>query len=48
MGRTAAGVLFAAAMVVVIVGVDVLVFRGLVWQRMAVAVRHSRPHTVSG
>jgi len=38
MGRTAAGVLFAASMVVVIVVVDVLVFRGHFWQRLAANV----------
>lgn len=35
MGRTAAGALFAAVMVIVIVTVDVLFFRGHFWERLA-------------
>jgi hypothetical protein len=38
MGRTAAGVLYAVAMVAVVVGVDVLFFRGHFWERLAVNV----------
>lgn len=38
MGRTAAGALFAAAMAVVVVAVDVLFFRHHVWERLAVNV----------
>jgi hypothetical protein len=35
MGRTAAGALYAVAMAAVVVGVDVLFFRGHVWERLA-------------
>jgi len=35
-GRTAAGVLFAAIMVAVVVAVDVLFFRSHFWERLAV------------
>jgi hypothetical protein len=38
MGRTAAGALFAAVMVVVVVGVDLLFFRHHPWERLAVNV----------
>ncbi|MGH3426083.1 MAG: hypothetical protein ACRDQZ_00655 [Mycobacteriales bacterium] len=38
MGRSAAGVLYAAAMAAVIVGVDVLFFRHHFWERLAVNV----------
>lgn len=38
MGRTAAGALFAALMVVVVVAVDVLFFRHHFWERLAVNV----------
>jgi preprotein translocase subunit SecE len=38
MGRTAAGALFAAVMVVVIVGVDLLFFRGHFWGRLTANV----------
>jgi hypothetical protein len=38
MGRTAVGALFAAAMVVVIVGIDLLFFRGHFWERLAANV----------
>ena len=38
MGRQAATVLCALAMVAVIVGVDVLFFRHLLWQRLAVNI----------
>ena len=34
-GRTAAGALYVGAMVAVVVGVDVLFFRGHVWERLA-------------
>ena len=35
MGRPAAGVLYAVATAGVVVGVDVLFFRGHVWERLA-------------
>ena len=38
MGRSAAAALFVVAMVVVVVGVDVLFFRGHVWERLAANV----------
>jgi hypothetical protein len=38
MGRQAATVLCVLAMVAVIVGVDVLFFRHLLWQRLAVNI----------
>ena len=38
MGRTAAVVLYVLAMVAVVVGVDVLFFRHLVWPRLAVNI----------
>jgi hypothetical protein len=38
MGRTAAGALFAAVMVTVVVGVDLLFFRHHFWARLAVNV----------
>ena len=38
MGRPAAGVLYAVAMAGVVVGVDVLFFRGHVWERLAANV----------
>jgi len=38
MGRTAAGILFAAIMVAVVVAVDILFFRSHFWERMAVNV----------
>ena len=38
MGRTAAGAIFAAVMVVVVVAVDVLFFRHHFWPRLAVNV----------
>jgi len=38
MGRTATGVLYALAMVAVVVGVDVLFFRDHAWARLAVNV----------
>jgi hypothetical protein len=38
MGRPAVAVLYVVAMVVVVVGVDVLFFRGHVWARLAVNV----------
>ena len=38
MGRTAAGALFAAVIVVVVVAVDVLFFRHQFWARLAVNV----------
>ncbi|HEU5372295.1 MAG TPA: hypothetical protein VFU51_07910 [Gaiellaceae bacterium] len=38
MGRPAAGALYLAAMVGVVVGVDVLVFRGHLWERLAANV----------
>ncbi|HTW21395.1 MAG TPA: hypothetical protein VME70_14425 [Mycobacteriales bacterium] len=37
-GRTAAGALFAAVMVIVVVSVDVLFFRHHFWARLAVNV----------
>jgi hypothetical protein len=37
-GRTAAGVLYVIAMAAVVVGVDVLFFRGHVWERLAVNI----------
>jgi len=36
--RPVAGVLYVLAMVAVVVGVDVLFFRGHVWERLAVNV----------
>jgi hypothetical protein len=38
MGRTAVGVLYAVAMVVVIVAADVVFFRGHFWPRLAANV----------
>lgn len=38
MGRPAAGALYVVAMAAVVVGVDVLFFRGHVWERLAVNV----------
>ena len=38
MGRPAAAALCVVAMVAVVVGVDVLFFRGHVWERLAVNV----------
>lgn len=38
MDRTAAGVLYALAMVAVVVGADVLFFRGHPWERLAANV----------
>jgi hypothetical protein len=38
MGKTAAGGLFAAAMIVVVVGADVLFFRHHFWERLAANV----------
>ena len=38
MGRTAAGALFAVAMIAAVVVVDVLFFRGHVWERLAANV----------
>jgi hypothetical protein len=38
MGRTAAGALYLVAMVAAVVGVDVLFFRGHVWERLAANV----------
>ena len=38
MGRPAGGALYVVAMVAVIVAVDVLLFRGHVWERLAVNV----------
>jgi hypothetical protein len=38
MGRQAAVVLYVLAMVAVVVGVDVLFFRGHFWERLAVNV----------
>jgi len=38
MGRTATGVLYALAMVAVVVGVDLLFFREHPWARLAVNV----------
>ena len=38
MGRQAAVVLYVIALVVVVVGVDVLFFRGLLWARLAVNI----------
>jgi hypothetical protein len=37
-GRSAVGVLYVIAMVAVVVGVDVLFFRGHFWARLAVNV----------
>jgi hypothetical protein len=37
-GRPVAGVLYVVAMVAVVVGVDVLFFRGHVWERLAANV----------
>ena len=38
MGRPAVAALYALAMVVVVVGVDVLFFRGHLWERLMVNV----------
>jgi hypothetical protein len=38
MGRTAVGVLYVVAMAAVVVAVDVLIFRGQVWERLAANV----------
>jgi hypothetical protein len=38
MGKSAAGALYLVAMIVVVVGLDVLFFRGHVWERLAVNV----------
>jgi hypothetical protein len=38
MGRSAAGVLYAIAMVALVVGVDVAFFRGHFWERRAANV----------
>jgi hypothetical protein len=38
MGRQAANVLYVLAMVAIIVGVDILVFRGRFWERLMVNV----------
>jgi hypothetical protein len=38
MGRAATVALFVASMVAVVVGIDVLFFRGHVWERLAVNV----------
>ena len=38
MGRSAAGALYVLAMAAVVVGVDVLVFRGHFWERLAANV----------
>lgn len=38
MGRPAAGALYVAAMAAVVVGVDVLFFRGHLWERLAANV----------
>ncbi len=38
MERTAAGIVFAAAMAAVVIAVDVLLFRHHLWQRLAVNV----------
>ena len=38
MGRQAAAVLYVLAMVAVIVGVDVLIFRHLFWERLMVNI----------
>jgi type IV secretory pathway VirB2 component (pilin) len=38
MGKTAAGGLFAAAIIVVVVGADVLFFRNHFWERLAANV----------
>ena len=38
MGRSAVDVLYVAAMAAVVVGVDVLFFRGYFWARLAVNV----------
>ena len=38
MGRPAVGALYLAAMIVVVVGVDVLFFRGQFWERLAANV----------
>jgi hypothetical protein len=37
-GRSAVGVLYVVAMAAVVVGVDVLFFRGHVWERLAANV----------
>jgi hypothetical protein len=42
MGRSAARVLYAVAMAAVVVGVDVLFFRGHVWERLAANVVRRR------
>jgi hypothetical protein len=38
MGRPAAGAVYVAVMIAVIVGVDVLFFRGHTWERLAANV----------
>ena len=38
MGRSTVGVLYVVAMATVVVGVDVLFFRGHLWERLAVNV----------
>jgi hypothetical protein len=38
MGKSAAGALYLVAMIVVVVGLDVLFFRGHVWERLAANV----------
>jgi hypothetical protein len=38
MGKVTTGALFAAAMVAVVVGIDVLFFRHYLWERLAVNV----------
>jgi hypothetical protein len=38
MGKPAGGALYAVAMVAVVVGLDVLFFRGHVWERLAANV----------
>lgn len=38
MGRTAVGAVYVAAMAAVVVGVDLLFFRGHVWERLAANV----------
>jgi hypothetical protein len=38
MGRTASGALYAVALAAVVIGVDVLFFRGHFWERLAANV----------
>ena len=38
MGRSAAGALYVVAMAAVVIGVDVLFFRGHIWERLAANV----------